>query len=626
MAISYKEIGKKAETLIEQGKEADRNVQRYQASVNAANSRVVMARQQIEMASRTDEDGNPLGDIESARASLAVAEHQLAYSRQRLEVAQGEARRVTQEKSEHVHEIEEHNQTERSNLQKLRQLRAKAFSTDSEILTDGIAQRINEAEDTRVELMRSMGIDTAADYVSEGNDSSVDYGWSLGGFADLDLRGISKSLHGNGSEGVATNGGISTPLGGGLSGETSGGDSLTTKQSAIPEDVLVNETQDGTQNVAFIPEVPFTDVKKEYYLQLGMGMYDENDDMREVYSSVIEAIWKNDSLSYEQKCEKFDRLYRNCNEEAKRLLKQSEVDATKDEVKRKVLSQEEKRQRGERYIENIMDVYRDILINDCGVVSVSAVDSTLSELRKYYSNELAKDVNGEVNGLYDDPDFNEIISKVDSRRPPIANVFPGERMSFNVADNGHVNPNIGKEYGYSINCQSCVVVFEARERGYDVQVLPNTRGSVLEQLSRDTRMAWIDPKTGKHPDYIFDNSKRTPEEYLDFLNQVVESGNRYTIQFEWKGPGHYGHIVNIDRNENGLLRIKDNQRGINERSQWVGDFGVLDYLSKMKYEEKSLFSNPTPCVPQLLRIDNMDFDFSVVNNIMKGVDNATRRS
>lgn len=154
MAKSFREIGKKAEELIEQGREADQNIQRCQASVAMANNAVASARRDLEAASSTDEEGNPAGDVEQARARLAVAQNQLAHSQQRLNAARGEANRVRQEKNAHVQEIERHNQTERSNLQKLRQLKANAFSGDSVALTEGIAQRLNEAEDTRVERVR----------------------------------------------------------------------------------------------------------------------------------------------------------------------------------------------------------------------------------------------------------------------------------------------------------------------------------------------------------------------------------------------------------------------------------------------------------------------------------------
>ena len=53
MAKSFKEIGKKAEALIEQGKKADQEVQSCQARVASSNSRVAAARRQLAAASQS---------------------------------------------------------------------------------------------------------------------------------------------------------------------------------------------------------------------------------------------------------------------------------------------------------------------------------------------------------------------------------------------------------------------------------------------------------------------------------------------------------------------------------------------------------------------------------------------
>ncbi len=200
----------------------------------------------------------------------------------------------------------------------------------------------------------------------------------------------------------------------------------------------------------------------------------------------------------------------------------------------------------------------------------------------------------------------------------LGGVSPGKPMNFEEADSGNVNPNYGKNYGYATNCQSCVAVFEARLRGYDVHVLPNTKGSMLEKLSHQTNLVWIDPTTGVPPTYIYDDSLSTPEKYVDFIDKIVVPGNRYTIQFLWNESGGGGHIVNIDRNEYGELRIKDNQRGIGEQSEWLGTAGVLKYLSDVKFEYIGLLGEKRSCVPKLLRVDNMQFNLDVANQIMIG--------
>lgn len=610
MAKTFKEIGKQAEALIEQGKEVDQKVQSCQARVATSNSRVVAARRQLAVASETDEEGNPPRDVEQARVQLSIAENQLAASQRALLMARRVADTIRQQKNEHVQEIERHNQIERSNLEKLRRLRSGAFSEDSVALTEGMAQRLNEAENARVALLSSMGIDAMPNYVIVGGKGSVDSGWRGGGFATLDTTGQPQRYQGGNSDGLLSDGGIASLVGGRLT-------------SSLTMNGATNEDRESISVTAYDRHDNKVDQLSTIASQGNTNTeFPSSKKLQEAYNTLVNRIVESSVLSTEQKISDLNELRDQLMAIALIYSNQVEAKTIREHAKVLNLSSTEKRQMGERYINNILEVYRDNLL-DKGVVSVASLDMTISELRRHYSTELEKDILGQPNGLYLDPNYEELIEKINYRRPKIANMFPGEYMTFEEADTGHVNPNYGSDYGYSINCQSCVVTFEARERGYNVQVLPCTEGSVLERLSHDPRMAWIDPKTGKHPEYIYNNSRRTPEEYLEFVNEVVKPGNRYTIQFAWKGRGHSGHIVNIDRAPNGLLRIKDNQRGSGEKSEWIGDFAVLDYLSRVKYEDASLLGGKAPCVPQLLRIDNMDFDFSVANHIMKGADYVT---
>lgn len=610
MAKSFKEIGKRAEALIEQGNEAERKVQSCQGRVASANSRVAMARAQLAAARETDEEGNPKGDVQQAQAQLSMAQNQLAASQRALSAAKSDVAKVNQEKQSHVQTIEQHNKVERSNLQKLQRIRGSAFSHDSAAITKEMAERLNSAEDSRVALLRSMGIEATAEYVPVDGDGANGNPWTAGGFSALDLSGEIQSYQGGNSEGLPSGGGIAAPVGGGLAS------GLITSGVPIEDARKISSAESGQHDD---PDNSSSVVSPQ---GIAGSEFPSSENLQEAYSTLVTRIVESRALSAEQKISELNMLRNQLLAVAHSYSNQAEAEEIKEHVKVLKLSPAEKRQMGERYVNNILEVYRDNLL-DRGVVSVAALDATISELRRHYSTELEKDILGQPNGLYSDPNYEELIERINNRRPQIANVIPGDSMTFEQADTGHVNPNYGKDYGYSINCQSCVVTFEARERGYDVQVLPCTKGSALDRLSVDPRMAWIDPKTGKHPEYICDNSRRTPEEYLDFVSEVVKPGNRYTIQFAWKGRGHSGHIVNIDRAPNGLLRIKDNQRGLGEQSEWIGDFAVLDYLSRVKYEDKLPFGGSTPCVPQLLRIDNMDFDFSVVNHIMKGADNGT---
>lgn len=236
----------------------------------------------------------------------------------------------------------------------------------------------------------------------------------------------------------------------------------------------------------------------------------------------------------------------------------------------------------------------------------------------------------------DKSDLKEVESDDIIKRKPIAGVECGKTMTFEEANSGHVNPNYGTNPYYAINCQSCVPTFEARQRGYNVQALPNKKASMCEKLSRNTNLVWIDPETGEHPHYIFDHNAKSPKKYLDFIQNTVTQGERYSIEFGWSGRSRSGHIVNLDRTEEGLLRIKDNQRGLDEVSEWIGDAEVLRYLSRMRYKDLRIDKHIKNCerlgieyhlekitpVPKLLRIDNMEFDFSVADEIMEGVKEA----
>lgn len=195
----------------------------------------------------------------------------------------------------------------------------------------------------------------------------------------------------------------------------------------------------------------------------------------------------------------------------------------------------------------------------------------------------------------------------------IAGAKRGEPMTFEEANELRANPNYGKEYGYRINCQSCVVTNEARRRGYDVETLPNTKGSELEKLSRKTNLAWIDPDTGKEPEYIFDEEALTPTKYFKFLDSTIEQGNRYTLEFSWKGRGNSGHIICTDRTEKGELRLYDPQIG---KSYFGQD--IKDYLKRLKYQ-MSIYGMKIPIPPKIMRVDDKLFNLEVVEKIMKGV-------
>ena len=76
-------------------------------------------------------------------------------------------------------------------------------------------------------------------------------------------------------------------------------------------------------------------------------------------------------------------------------------------------------------------------------------------------------------------------------------------MTFEEADALRGNPHYKEDEIYRVNCQSCVVAYEMRRRGFDVEAFGNnTAGDCVPfLLSLKTQLAWL-TKDGKIPDLI----------------------------------------------------------------------------------------------------------------------------
>ena len=190
----------------------------------------------------------------------------------------------------------------------------------------------------------------------------------------------------------------------------------------------------------------------------------------------------------------------------------------------------------------------------------------------------------------------------------IAGVKRGNPMSRDEANGGNVNPHYsdGNAYheGYRTNCQSCVVVYEARLRGYDVEVLPKTKGSKLQTLSYNSAHAWIDLNTGDYakPEVLFSsNSKKIYKE----LEEKVEKNNRYEFRMCWKGENN-GHVVSVGKDEKGLY-LYDPQSG----KTFYGNEMMSSYLDKISVRGGEHRR------PWLLRVDDKAFSPEFYNYIMK---------
>lgn len=145
-------------------------------------------------------------------------------------------------------------------------------------------------------------------------------------------------------------------------------------------------------------------------------------------------------------------------------------------------------------------------------------------------------------------------------------------MSFEEADNKAPNPNFDESELYRTNCQSCVVAYELRRRGFDVEALPRSTEQQT-QLAKNSGLAFIDPDTGQ-------NVK--PEKFsglplgqtIGYENEFSKTNLKANFEALTKEPGryhfsytytccrkHYGHIICVERFPNGKLVMYDPQTG-----------------------------------------------------------------
>lgn len=209
----------------------------------------------------------------------------------------------------------------------------------------------------------------------------------------------------------------------------------------------------------------------------------------------------------------------------------------------------------------------------------------------------------------------------------IAGVKRGSPMTHEQADEGRGNPHYEESRDYRINCQSCVVAYEARRRGYDVEAIGrDKKNPTQEKLSTNAESAWIDPATGKAPTLLKNDPKiRTAKQAQKWLEENVEEGGRYEFSHGWKGTnGRNGHIVTVDRDSSGSLRVFDPQNG----KTYAGS-AFTEYMGRIKSTYSIQQYNPRKrsgweSIPQgrlqLLRVDNLQINADVANSVLRGAE------
>jgi hypothetical protein len=184
------------------------------------------------------------------------------------------------------------------------------------------------------------------------------------------------------------------------------------------------------------------------------------------------------------------------------------------------------------------------------------------------------------------------------------NIKQGAPMTHKEANGHKSNPNFQPkiENEWSSNCQSCVVSYELRRRGSDVE--SNSRvdgsGSMTDKLARKTEMVW---KTVDGNPVNKQNVKGTSDDEInEGINSLTKNIGRYHIDWIWKQQKItskvYGHIIVAERFENGGFRLYDPQTGEN-----------IDWKSIVPFIDISKGIN-------ILRVDNLIPDEALIKEIV----------
>ena len=170
-------------------------------------------------------------------------------------------------------------------------------------------------------------------------------------------------------------------------------------------------------------------------------------------------------------------------------------------------------------------------------------------------------------------------------------------MTFMDANQGRGNVMYGKDQSFSDNCQSAVVVHEARIRGLNVTALgyDYNKSSVSYKLGEHFEAIWENPKTHRtpNPTRIIDKSF---DSMVSKINSNTKSVGRYHIGVNFKDGGH---MITAERLSDGKLIFYDPQCGDFISIEEYANYSV-EYFELLKVDRllinKDMFLSIARCL------------------------------
>lgn len=195
----------------------------------------------------------------------------------------------------------------------------------------------------------------------------------------------------------------------------------------------------------------------------------------------------------------------------------------------------------------------------------------------------------------------------------------GVPMPIGLADSKHANPKYGELvggsfYSYTHNCQTCVVAYELRRRGYDVEakgagVHSGFINDYQYSVARSARKAFVEIP-GKsfilnENNLIKSNTPKGRRQFVANLFDATKEEGRYFLSMKNRGR-FTGHIVVVESTKDGGKLLVDPQCG---KMISLTDGAAVDkYFSKV--DVKHLHNN-------VFRVDNLEFNPAVLTIVTK---------
>lgn len=175
-------------------------------------------------------------------------------------------------------------------------------------------------------------------------------------------------------------------------------------------------------------------------------------------------------------------------------------------------------------------------------------------------------------------------------------------MSHDEADKGKANPlrDVATEEQRG-NCQTCVIAYALRRRGYDVSAKLRAGDANQTQLAiaADQAVAWMDPDTGEKPEYVVPEKKLNAKSAKEWLNDIIKPGQMFTFSFCWKGRRAGAHVIIAEKRGDELVLFDPQPNPTKMAVEHRGE-EIEKYLDRISLNSETGGN----WRPKLLRIDN----------------------